>query len=151
MQIPGILGGGRGRRRRTLDDVGQVVSLIGPETRFRGQLEGSGNTVVNGTFEGDCEIDGVVILSEAGVWVGNITAAVAIVAGEVRGDITVREKLELAPTARVAGRITAPVLAMAEGAVHQGEIRMEPAGQIHRFTERREQGRTQPGGADAPR
>lgn len=138
MDIQSFLKRGRGKGRRTLDGVQQITTLIGHDSRFIGRLEGSDNTIVNGTFEGDCDIDGVVVLSEQGRWIGNISAASAIVSGEVRGDITVREKLELTVTARVAGRITSPVIAIEEGAIHQGEIRMSREGEVVRFKERRQ-------------
>jgi cytoskeletal protein CcmA (bactofilin family) len=141
MDIQSFLKRGRGKGRRTLDGVQQITTLIGQDNRFSGRLEGAGNTIVNGTFEGDCSIEGVLVLSEQGCWIGNIGAGMAIISGEVRGDVTVTEKLELTATARVTGRITAPVLAIEEGAIHQGEIRMgREGGEVHRFRERRQEG-----------
>lgn len=137
MDIQSFLKRGRGRGRRTLDGVQQINTLIGHDSRFIGRLEGSENTIVNGTFEGDCDIEGVVVLSEQGRWLGNIGASSAIISGEVRGDITVREKLELTHTARVSGRITSPVIAIEEGAIHQGEVRMAREGEVVRYKERR--------------
>lgn len=140
MDIQGFLKRGRGKGRRTLDGVQQITTLIGQDNRFSGRLEGAGNTIVNGTFEGDCSIEGVLVLSEQGCWIGNIGAGMAIISGEVRGDVAVTEKLELTATARVTGRITAPVLAIEEGAIHQGEIRMgREGGEVHRFRERRQE------------
>ncbi len=140
MVIQSILGRGRGKGRRMLDGVQQINTLIGHDSRFIGRLEGNDNTIVNGTFEGDCDIDGVVVLSEQGRWIGNINAVSAIISGEVRGDITVRDKLELTASARVAGRISSPVLAIEEGAIHQGEIRMTREGEVVRFKDRRQGG-----------
>ncbi|MDX9741335.1 MAG: polymer-forming cytoskeletal protein [Gammaproteobacteria bacterium] len=138
MDLQHFLKRGRGKGRRTLDGVQQITTLIGHDNRFVGRLEGAGNTIVNGTFEGDCDIEGVLVLSEQGCWTGNIGAGTAIVSGEVRGDITVKDKLELTATARVTGRISAPVLAIEEGAIHQGEIRMGREIEVHRFRERRQ-------------
>lgn len=137
MDLQSFLKRGRGKGRRTLDGVQQITTLIGHDSRFIGRLEGKDNTIVNGTFEGDCDIEGVVVLSEQGRWIGNIGASSAIISGEVQGDISVREKLELTHTARVTGRIVAPVIAIEEGAIHQGEIRMAREGEVVRFKERR--------------
>lgn len=125
--------------RRTLDRAGSFSTLIGAETRFTGRIEGKDNYIVNGTVEGDCDIDGVILLSEQGRWIGNIQAVNIVIAGEVQGDITAGEKLELTPTARVSGRISSPVIAIAEGAIHQGEIRMAREGAVQRFSGQREQ------------
>lgn len=137
MDLQSFLKRSRGKGRRTLDGVQQITTLIGHDSRFIGRLEGKDNTIVNGTFEGDCDIEGVVVLSEQGRWIGNIGASSAIISGEVQGDISVREKLELTHTARVTGRIVAPVIAIEEGAIHQGEIRMAREGEVVRFKERR--------------
>lgn len=134
-----------GKGRRLLDSVGEVGTLVGAQSRFVGRLEGEDSTIVNGTFEGDCDIQGIVVLSVNGRWIGNITAASAVISGEVHGDITVRDKLELTASARIAGRITSPVIAIEEGAIHQGEIRMTREGEVVRYRDRRQEA---PGAAD---
>jgi cytoskeletal protein CcmA (bactofilin family) len=133
--------GSRGKGRRTLDSVKQFTTLIGVGTRLTGTLRGSENCIVNGTVEGDCEIDGMLVLGESGRWHGNIRATTAILSGEVTGDITVSDKLELSATARVSGKIACPVVAMAEGAIHQGGITMaREGGNLSSFQEKRKGG-----------
>ena len=135
--------GGRDKGRRTLDSVKQFTTLVGSGTRLTGVLRGSENCIVNGTVEGDCEIDGMLVLGEQGHWHGNISAATAIISGEVAGDITVSDKLELSATARITGNIASPVVAMAEGAIHQGGIKMTRTdGSVSSFQEKRKGGST---------
>jgi cytoskeletal protein CcmA (bactofilin family) len=101
-------------------------------------LRSNENCIVNGTVEGDCDIEGVLVLGEQGRWHGNISAVTAIVSGEVIGDITARDKLELTAVARVTGNIVSPVVAMAEGAIHQGGIKMtREGGSVSSFQEKR--------------
>ncbi|MGE0371580.1 MAG: polymer-forming cytoskeletal protein [Gammaproteobacteria bacterium] len=127
-----------GKGRRALDSVKQFTTLIGAGTSVAGTLRGSENCIVNGTVQGDCEIDGLLVLGEQGRWRGNIAAATVIISGEVNGDILARDKLELSATARVAGNITSPVVAMAEGAIHQGGIKMARDGAaVSSFQEKR--------------
>ncbi|MCC6302472.1 MAG: polymer-forming cytoskeletal protein [Gammaproteobacteria bacterium] len=127
-----------GKGRRALDNVKQFTTLIGGGTRVTGTLRGSENCIVNGTVEGDCEIDGMLVLGEPGRWHGNITASMAIISGEVVGDIMASEKLELSASARITGNIISPVVAMAEGAIHQGGIRMTREGSgVSSFQEKR--------------
>lgn len=136
-----LFGGGRGKSRRTLDSVKQFTTLVGAGTRLTGALRGSENCIVNGAVEGDCEIDGMLVLGEQGRWHGNIRATTAIISGEVTGDITVTDKLELSATARITGNIASPVVAMAEGAIHQGGIRMTREGSsVSSFQEKRKGG-----------
>jgi cytoskeletal protein CcmA (bactofilin family) len=65
----------------------------------------------------------------------------AIISGEVIGDIMTGEKLELSSSARITGNITSPVVAMAEGAIHQGGITMaREGGNLSSFQEKRKGG-----------
>lgn len=123
--------------RRLLDEVKQFSTLIGAQTKLVGRLESGDDTIIDGAVEGQCVVDGVLIIGEAGHWKGNIEAQNVIVSGEVQGDILVRNKLELTKTARVSGRITSPTIAVAEGAVHDGEVHMSKEGDIVHFTDRR--------------
>ncbi len=124
--------------RRALDGVRSFTTLVGHDTHFTGTIEGKDNFIINGTVSGDCRIEGTVVLSEQGRWIGNIQADTVVISGVVEGDISVSGKLELTPTARVSGRISSPVIAIAEGAIHQGEIRMTREGEVSRFSEKRE-------------
>jgi cytoskeletal protein CcmA (bactofilin family) len=137
--------GARGKGRRSLDAVKQFTTLIGAGTRVTGTLRGSENCIVNGTVEGECEIDGMLVLGEQGHWHGNISATTAIISGEVIGDITVSDKLELSASARITGNIASPVVAMAEGAIHQGGIKMTRAGgSVSSFLEKRKSESSEP-------
>ena len=53
-----------GRGRRTLDDIKQFTTLIGTGTRLTGTLRSNENCIVNGDVEGDCDIEGVLVLGE---------------------------------------------------------------------------------------
>ena len=51
-------------------------------------------------------------------------AAILVVHGQVIGDVTASERVELKGTARVIGDVEAPVIAMEAGAVLDGQCRM---------------------------
>jgi len=53
-----------------------------------------------------------------------VSGAVLVVRGQVVGDVTATERVELKKTASVTGDIEAPVVVMEEGAVHDGACRM---------------------------
>jgi len=67
---------------------------------------------------------------------GTLTAGEASLQGTVDGPVTVSGKLEVARSARLEGDVTAGTLAIAEGAVLLGSMRI--AGETHRYVERRE-------------
>jgi cytoskeletal protein CcmA (bactofilin family) len=128
---------GRKKQRRTLDKVGGISTVIGAGAVFTGQFKGTENYVVYGTIEGDCDLDGTVVVEEGGVWRGQVKAGNVIIAGNVMGDVVAATKVELAATARISGSIAGPVVAIAEGAVVEGKIRMTSSAEPVRFVERR--------------
>ncbi|MBI3900407.1 MAG: polymer-forming cytoskeletal protein [Gammaproteobacteria bacterium] len=126
----------RRRQRRTLDHI-EFATVIGEGAVYRGNFSGGDNYLVHGQVNGICETDGHLVLSASSHWHGSINAKHVVIAGEVIGDVNASEKLELKASARIRGNIMAPVIAMAEGAVYDGEIHMRPLPQLVRFNERR--------------
>ncbi len=129
---------GQKQRRRTLDHVGDFTTMLGPESVYMGVFQGKDNHIIYGEVQGECDLEGILVLGEGSRWKGNIRAANIVIAGRVEGDIQATNKLELAKTAYVRGKITSPVVAIARGAVHEGNIRMSRQTQITRYVERRE-------------
>ena len=143
-QFPGLLRRsvldlGRERQRRTLDKVGGISTIIGEGSNFNGTLTGNDNVVVLGRVEGDCRLDATVVLEDKASWRGTIEADNIVVAGEVEGTVIARDKLEIAPSARIKGDVRGQVIAVAQGAVIEGQIQMTDKSQVTRFTEKRTQ------------
>jgi cytoskeletal protein CcmA (bactofilin family) len=129
---------GNAKGRRTLDKVAGFSTTVGEQCRIDGTFSGQGHYIVYGYVEGDSEIEGTMVIAETGKWIGNIKADTVLIAGLVEGDIVATEKLEIISTAKVNGKITSSVLAIAEGAVHQGEVDMATGKQVTRYHDRRD-------------
>ena len=130
---------GRAKGKRILDKVEGFTTVVGIESHIIGVIGGKGNCIVHGRVEGDCNIEGALVIGNGGHWVGNIVAGCVLIAGTVDGNVTANEKMEIVSTARVNGKITSNVLAIAEGAIHEGEIQISGANTITRFKDRRSQ------------
>jgi cytoskeletal protein CcmA (bactofilin family) len=122
-------------RRRSLDHLDKYPTILGREVVHIGVIEGHDNYVVHGRVEGNCDIDGVLLVGPDGLWIGNITADTVIVKGRVEGAIRANFKIELRPSARIKGDLSSPLVAVADGAVLQG--RVSPDSILTRFSERR--------------
>ena len=133
-----VLTAWRRRKRRRASDATDFVSIIGEGSVYRGALEGGGDYLVHGRVEGDCVLDGTLVVSPNGRWAGDIAAATVIIAGEVDGNVTAHTKLELQNGARIRGNIASPVIAIAAGAEYDGEIQMRRKSRVVRYQERRE-------------
>jgi cytoskeletal protein CcmA (bactofilin family) len=126
---------GKAKGRRTLDKVEGFATTIGPEAHFIGTIDGKGHYIVHGRVEGDCNLNGTLVIGEHGVWQGDIVAENILVAGRIEGAVRARDKMEMISTAHIQGSLTAPIIAIAEGAIHEGEVQM---GEVRRFTAQRQ-------------
>ncbi|MEN6435271.1 MAG: polymer-forming cytoskeletal protein [Anaerolineaceae bacterium] len=103
----------------------RITSILGPGVIWKGNLRGSGGIRIEGTFEGEIAIRGLLVIGETGrVTCPEIKATSVVVAGLVRGNITT-EKLEIRGTGRVWGDVSAVSFATEEGAFLRGAVRME--------------------------
>ena len=103
----------------------RVTSVLGPGIIWKGNLRGSGGVRIEGAFEGDITLRGLVVIGESGrLTCENLKANSVIVAGTVNGCITA-EKLDIRSTGRVWGDVIVVALATEEGAFLRGQVRME--------------------------
>ena len=108
----------------------RVTSVLGPGIAWKGQLRGTGGVRIEGSFEGEIAIRGLLVIGESGrVTCEELRANVVIVAGAVRGDI-IAEKLEIRSTGRVWGNVVTAAFSTEEGAFLRGQVRMEERVQI---------------------
>ncbi|MEJ2601184.1 MAG: polymer-forming cytoskeletal protein [Anaerolineales bacterium] len=111
--------------------VERITSVLGAGINWRGSLSGSGGVRIEGSFEGQIDVRGLLVVGEAGrVTCEDLRANVVIVAGAVRGDITA-EKVEIRATGRVWGNVVTAAFATEEGAFLRGQIRMEEQVEVH--------------------
>ena len=112
----------------------RVTSVLGGGIVWKGNLSGSGGVRIEGAFEGDISLRGLLVVGETGrVTCEHMNANVVIVAGAVRGDITA-EKVEIRATGRVWGNVVTAAFATEEGAFLRGQIRMEEQLDIEALT-----------------
>jgi cytoskeletal protein CcmA (bactofilin family) len=105
--------------------VERVTSVLGPGITWKGNLRGSGGVRIEGAFEGEITMRGLVVVGETGrVNCEEMQANTVIVAGAVKGNIQA-EKLEIRSTGRVWGDVTAVAFTTEEGAFLRGQVRME--------------------------
>jgi cytoskeletal protein CcmA (bactofilin family) len=126
------------QKRRFLEINSASPTFIGVDSVFVGNIRGAGQFVVSGEVHGDGELNGDLNLSASGVWNGHIHAHQAIVAGKITGGLTCEDKLEIGYSAVIRGNITARTIAIAKGAIIEGEIEVTSNTPVVEFEEKRE-------------
>lgn len=103
----------------------RVTSVLGQGVIWRGNLTGSGGVRIEGSFEGEIALRGLLVVGQKGrVTCPHLRANTVIIAGAVQGNVTA-EKVEIRSTGRVWGDVVTAAFATEEGAFLRGQIRME--------------------------
>lgn len=103
---------------------------IGKSVVIKGELNGSEDLTIEGQVEGKIELkDNVLTIGTNGKIKASVFAKTVIVLGEVVGNVTASEKVDIRDNGSVDGDITSPKVAIAEGAHFRGAIDMNRGGQ----------------------
>src|SRR5512146_36279 len=111
--------------QQPLQAVERITSVLGSGVIWHGSINGSGGVRIEGAFEGEIALRGMLVVGETGrVTCQNVRANAVIVAGAVRGNITT-QTLEIRSSGRVWGDVVTTAFVTEEGAFLRGQIRME--------------------------
>jgi cytoskeletal protein CcmA (bactofilin family) len=109
--------------------LGRDTVNIGKSVVIKGELNGSEDLTIEGQVEGKIELrQHVLTIGPNGKIKAQIFAKSAIILGEVHGNVTATEKVDIRDNGSVDGDIAAPRVAIAEGAHFRGSIDMQRAG-----------------------
>jgi cytoskeletal protein CcmA (bactofilin family) len=105
------------------------VVNIGKSVVIKGELNGSEDLTVEGHVEGKIELrDHVLTIGPNGKIKAQVFAKAVIVLGEVNGNVTATEKVDIRDGGSVDGDIVSPRVAIAEGAHFRGTVDMQRKG-----------------------
>lgn len=124
-------------KRRLLDKFAGPPTFLGEKTRFEGDVDSIGPFILCGYLRGNGRIQGTLSVTASAHWEGNIQATQAVIAGRLDGSIAVTEKLEIGKAAVIRGSVTAKTLAIAQGAIVEGDITVTGDAPIVHFEEKR--------------
>jgi cytoskeletal protein CcmA (bactofilin family) len=101
---------------------------IGKSVVIKGELSGSEDLTIEGHVDGKIELrDNVLTIGPNGKIKAQVFAKSVIVLGEVSGNVTASEKVDIRDNGSVDGDIVAPRVAIAEGAHFRGSVDMQRA------------------------
>ena len=115
------------RRHSSSIDLSEVHAYFGEGTRLKGTLTFRGAVRVDGLLEGDLVRGEVLVIGEQGLVKAHIDVGSLQVRGQVEGNITARQRVELLAPSRVTGTIRTPCLLIGKGAVLNGKCEMPEA------------------------
>jgi cytoskeletal protein CcmA (bactofilin family) len=124
-------------RSGAMDDDG-FDTILSRDIDFSGTLTFEKPFMIRGRVQGEILSEGVLVIDEEAVVEANITASRVIIRGSVTGNVTARERVELAVTGRLRGDLRAPEIFMDNGCIFDGHCSMTPGASVPRDARRGE-------------
>jgi len=107
-----------GSTRRTWGQPG--LTVVGSHTRIRGILKGSGPLLIQGSLEGEIELEGSLIVPAGGLVDAEAAVRTLELSGRASGSMKVSEHARIGSTGRFEGSMSTPVIETSPGSVLSG-------------------------------
>jgi cytoskeletal protein CcmA (bactofilin family) len=102
-------------------------AVIGPSISIKGDIKGEEDLTVLGKVQGTIDVkNNSVTVGQTGQVKADLHADLIVVEGRVEGNLFGNDQIILRSTANVQGNLTAPRVALEDGAQFKGAIDMEP-------------------------
>jgi cytoskeletal protein CcmA (bactofilin family) len=108
------------------DNNQDTPTILGPDANFKGELSFEKGMRLHGRFEGKITTPGRVIIAKEAKMQADVDAGSILVEGDVRGNLSVTDRVEMKNSARYEGDLRASKLVMEEGAVFSGHVTVGP-------------------------
>src|SRR5216684_2574048 len=121
--------GAPGPRSETSHHMERDIVNIGKSVVIKGELNGSEDLTIEGHVEGTIQLrDHVLTIGPNGRIKAQVFAKAVVVLGEMTGNVTASDKVDIRDNGSVDGDIVAPRVAIAEGAHFRGSVDMQRKG-----------------------
>jgi cytoskeletal protein CcmA (bactofilin family) len=95
-------------------------TILSADIDFSGTLNFEKSFLIRGRLSGEVDARGLLVVDEEAVVDANISASRVVIRGQVKGNVTASEKVEVAVTGKLLGNVTAPEILMETGCVFNG-------------------------------
>lgn len=97
-------------------------SLIAADLTIEGKIEGAGNVRIAGKFKGDIKVQGNLTIDQGAKVSGGVSANKVTLAGELDGNITSAQQVDVLPSGAINGDLKAGSLTVAAGSRIRGHV-----------------------------
>lgn len=106
----------------------EELTVVAAGDSLQGRLTMKGNGHLLGTFSGEVDCDGELLVGTDASVSANIRTRNIVISGFVRGNIVAAGRLKITASGRLEGDARVGSLVVQEGGVHHGAIRVHPEG-----------------------
>lgn len=104
----------------------EFSTILGPDASFKGELSFEKGMRLIGKFEGKVATPGRVHVAKEAKMHADVEAGGIVIEGEVHGNLSAQDRIELKNTARYEGDLRASKLVVDEGAIFSGHVSVGP-------------------------
>jgi cytoskeletal protein CcmA (bactofilin family) len=123
------MAGTPGARAEASHNMEKDIVNIGKSVVIKGELNGSEDLTIEGHVEGTIQLrEHVLTIGPNGKIKAQVFAKSVVVLGEVTGNVTASDKVDIRDNGSVDGDIISPRVAIAEGAHFRGSVDMQRKG-----------------------
>ena len=103
---------------------GSNTCVISKDTVIEGSFSADQDVRLDGVIKGDVRCSKRLVVGESGNIEGKVNAESAVVMGTIKGEVIIKESLQLKATALVDGNLQASTITVDEGGRYLGECRV---------------------------
>ena len=106
--------------------MGRLAARLGADLHMKGEITGSEDLVIEGTFEGLVQLDeGKLTIETTAKVNADIVAAEVVVCGILKGNVRTKHRIEIKRDGSVTGDLTTPQILIEDGANFKGSIEID--------------------------
>ncbi len=104
----------------------EYPTILGPDANFKGEMSFEKGLRLMGRFEGKMNTPGRLHIAKEARMQADVDCGALIVEGDVKGNLSANDRIELKSTARYEGDLRASKLTVDEGAIFNGHVSVGP-------------------------
>ena len=104
----------------------EYPTILGPDANFKGEMSFEKGLRLQGRFEGKMNTPGRLHVAKEARMQADVDCSAVIVEGDVKGNLSANDRIELKATARYEGDLKASKLTVDEGAIFNGHVSVGP-------------------------
>lgn len=105
-----------------------ATTMIAEDVEITGNVKSANQIQFDGKLNGDLNCTGIAMLGKTAAIKGNVNAESVTVAGNVIGNVTAKDRIEMKSSAKVQGDIRAKRLTVEDGVTFVGKSEVNPSG-----------------------
>lgn len=104
----------------------RLAARLGANLHVKGEISGSEDLVIEGTFEGLVQLDeGKLTIETTAKVTADIVAAEVVVCGNLKGNVRAKNRIEIKRDGSLTGNLTTPQILIEDGANFKGSIEIK--------------------------